>query len=96
MVQLEDGSMVRMGFAGKNGLPYTSVGRYLSRENLLGAHEASMQGIRAWVAANPDKRRSVLHRNESYVFFQKQQADGAVGALNVVLTAARSLAVDRR
>jgi membrane-bound lytic murein transglycosylase A len=96
MVRLEDGSSVRMGFAGKNGHPYTSVGRYLIRENLLGKHEASMQGIKAWVAANPDDRQSVLHQNASYVFFQKQQANGAIGALNVALTAERSLAVDRR
>jgi membrane-bound lytic murein transglycosylase A len=96
VVQLEDGRTERLGFAGKNGLPYTSVGRYLIRENLLGKHEASMQGIRAWVAANPDARQSVLHQNDSYVFFEKQQANGAIGALNVALTPTRSLAVDRR
>ncbi len=96
MVRLEDGSMVRLGFAGKNGRPYTSVGQYLVRENLMHKDKVSMQGIRAWVAENPDKRTAVLHQNNSFVFFQKQRADGAIGALNIQLTAKRSMAVDRR
>jgi membrane-bound lytic murein transglycosylase A len=95
MVQLADGSMVRMGFAGKNGLAYTSVGRYLINQNLLGQHEASMQGIKSWVADDPAARIPVLHQNASYVFFHRQVADGAIGALDVPLTARRSLAVDR-
>ena len=36
-----------------------------------------------------------MQRNKSFVFFQKQEAKGAIGALNISLTAQRSLAVDR-
>ena len=96
IIQLEDGRKLRMGFDGKNGHPYTSVGRYLIRENMLGPHEASAQGIKMWFAANPDKGPGVLRRNASYVFFHRQDSVGAIGALNVPLTARRSLAVDRR
>ncbi|TDI61143.1 MAG: hypothetical protein E2O92_03910, partial [Alphaproteobacteria bacterium] len=96
MVRLADGTMVRLGFAGKNGRPYSSVGRYLINENLLGRHEASMQGIKSWVAEDPAERTSVLHHNASYVFFHRQVADGAIGALDIPLTAQRSMAVDRR
>jgi membrane-bound lytic murein transglycosylase A len=57
--------------------------------------QASMQSIRQWVADNPDKADDVLNQNASYVFFEEQQVSGAIGAQSVVLTAGRSLAIDR-
>jgi membrane-bound lytic murein transglycosylase A len=61
--------------------------------------EATMQGIRAWLAAHPDKADAVLARNRSYIFFREAPiADenlGPIAAAKVPLTAMRSLAVDR-
>src|SRR3989449_8259154 len=59
--------------------------------------QASMQGIKAWAAANPGKLQDALNYNASYVFFRElPAADGPIGALNIALTAEYSLAVDRR
>ncbi|MGH8726172.1 MAG: MltA domain-containing protein, partial [Burkholderiales bacterium] len=59
--------------------------------------QASMQGIKAWAAANPQKLQEALNQNPSYVFFRELPAvDGPIGALSVALHAERSLAVDRR
>jgi membrane-bound lytic murein transglycosylase A len=96
MIRLEDGSVVRLGFAGKNGHNYTSVGQVLVDRGEMTLDQASMQSIRTWVAANPDKADDVLNQNASYVFFEEQAVSGAIGAQGVVLTAGRSLAVDRR
>jgi len=53
-----------------------------------------MQTIRAWLAAHPDKAAALMDENPSYVFFRRWR-DGPLGAQGVVLTAGRSLAVDR-
>jgi membrane-bound lytic murein transglycosylase A len=61
--------------------------------------DATMQGIRAWLAAHPDEAGTVMARNRSYIFFREAPiADdrlGPIAAAKVPLTAMRSLAVDR-
>lgn len=96
LVRLPDGRLVRLGFAGQNGHPYTSVGKLLVQRGEMTLDQASMQSIRAWVKAHPDKGRKLLDENLSYVFFEEQNAEGAVGAQGVVLTGGRSMAVDRK
>jgi membrane-bound lytic murein transglycosylase A len=96
-LQLENGDRVRLGYADQNGHPYRSLGRYLIDRGELTLEQASMQGIKAWGVANPDKLQDALNANASYVFF-RESADprGPIGALNVPLVAQYSLAVDRR
>src|SRR5688572_11158187 len=96
-VQLPDGERIRVGYADQNGHPYRSLGRYLVERGELALEEASMQGIKAWAAANPAKLREALNANPSYVFFRElPPTDGPIGALGVPLTAQFSIAVDRR
>ncbi len=57
--------------------------------------QMSMQKIRAYLHEHPEEVEAVLNYNPSYVFF-KIEEDGPIGCLNVKLTPARSLAVDRR
>lgn len=94
-VRLEDGRLLRLGFAGQNGWRYVAIGRVLLDEGALGKDDVSMQSIKAWLAANPDKARTILDRNPSYVFFRFLDGDGPIGAQGVALTPGRSLAVDR-
>ncbi len=96
LVRLPDGSLVRLGFAGQNGHPYTAIGRLLVQRGEMTREQASMQSIRAWVNAHPAEGRKLLDENASYVFFEEQQAEGAIGAQGVVLTGGRSMAVDRK
>jgi membrane-bound lytic murein transglycosylase A len=96
-VELESGERIRVGFADQNGHPYRSLGRYLVERGELTLEEASMQGIKAWAAANPQKLREALNYNASYVFFRElPAASGPIGALGVPLEPQWSLAVDRR
>jgi membrane-bound lytic murein transglycosylase A len=96
-VQLDDGSRIRVGFADQNGHPFRSLGRYLVERGEMTLDQASMQSIKAWAAANPQKMQDALNQNPSYVFFRELPATGGpVGAINVPLTAEYSLAVDRR
>jgi len=98
-VRLPDGKIERVGFAARNGLPYTSIGKVLIDRGALSREAVSMQSIRAWLSLNPDLARDVMHQNESYIFFTRLEnmpaEYGPLGAEGVPLTSARSLAVDR-
>ena len=98
LVQLDDGSIVALGYAEQNGHPYQSIGRVLIEMGELQKEEVTLFTIRDWLKANPDRRQQVLSRNPSYVFFALRDAgaDGPTGSLNVALTPGRSIAVDRK
>jgi membrane-bound lytic murein transglycosylase A len=95
-VVLDNGEVVRVGYADQNGHPYRSIGRLLVERGELPLERASMQGIKAWARANPAKVNELLNTNASYVFFRELPPDlpGPLGALGLPLTARRSVAVD--
>ncbi|MEM9625117.1 MAG: MltA domain-containing protein [Pseudomonadota bacterium] len=97
-VQLDDGSVIRVGYADQNGLPYRAIGRDLIEIGALTRENVSLQSIRKWLQANPGRAREIMARNKSYIFFREntelEPTDGPLGAQNVPLTAGRSLAVD--
>jgi membrane-bound lytic murein transglycosylase A len=95
-LQMDDGGIVRLGYADQNGHPYRAVGKSLVERGALSRDSVSMQSIRDWLAANPSERDAVLATNPSYVFFRElpPSEDGPPGSLGVPLTPARSIAVD--
>jgi len=95
VVRLDDGGTMRIGYAGQNGHVYTAIGRELIAEGALTHESVSMQSIRAWLLANPERADEMMNRNASYVFFEELEGDGPVGSQGVVLTPERSLAIDR-
>jgi membrane-bound lytic murein transglycosylase A len=96
-----DGSvrLVRLAYAGTNGHPYQSVGRWLLDRGEI--QDASWPGIKAWLARNPQRTQELLWSNPRTVFFQEEAlapldaAFGPRGAQGVALTPGRSIAVDR-
>ncbi len=98
-IALETGERLRLGYADQNGYPYRSIGRTLVERREMTLDQASMQGIKAWAAANPRKLRELLDANPSYVFFRELGAagdPGPIGTLGVPLAAGYSLAIDPR
>lgn len=97
-VRLPDGRSIRVGYAGANGHPYSSIGQELVRRGVYEAHQVSAEVIRNWVRRNPDEGRELLFHNDSYVFFREVSevpADkGPLGAMNRSITPLRSIAVD--
>jgi membrane-bound lytic murein transglycosylase A len=88
-----DGSVVRIGYAGQNGQPYTGIGKWLLAQGMLQPGQASMQGIVAWLRAHPDQADAVMNQNRSYVFF-KYLSTAPLGALGVPVTGRVSVAAD--
>ncbi len=93
-VILSDGRVVRVGFAATNGLPFTAIGQVLLDEGKVAPGQASVQGIRDWMRANPEEAREVMRRNRRFTFFRIIEGEGPIGGHGVPLTPGRSLAVD--
>lgn len=97
-IRLPDGKVIRVGYAGRNGHGYRSIGQEMIR---LGTHtpdQLSAQEIRAWVRANGRAGSAMLNRNPSYVFFRKladlPAEKGPIGAMGRSITTLRSVAID--
>jgi len=95
-IELDDGTVLRVGYAGQNGHPYHAIGRTLIDRGELSRSEVSLQSIEAWLREHPGRAPEVMATNASYVFFRVIRGEGPIGAQGVALTPERSLAVDRR
>lgn len=102
-VRLADGRRLRLVYAGRNGHPYTSIGRLLIESGAIAEANMSLAALKAWIRAhgqNPgDAGLELMQRNRSYVFFALDEDGdptcGPIGGEGVSLTALRSIAVDR-
>ncbi|MEL6794841.1 MAG: MltA domain-containing protein, partial [Pseudomonadota bacterium] len=97
-IRLDDGSVTRVGFAGKNNHPYRAIGRILVERGEMKVEDASADAIRAWLRAQPDGGAALMNENPSYVFFTERgdlnPDEGPIGAMGAPVTAGRSIAVD--
>lgn len=98
-VRLADGRQLRLTYAGRNGHPYTSIGRALIAQGSIAPAEMSLERLTSWLRANPEAGDRIMRLNRSYVFFEVSEVDdparGPIGGAGIALTAGRSLAVDR-
>jgi membrane-bound lytic murein transglycosylase A len=103
-VTFENGDVERIAYAGENGQPYTAIGRTLIADGSLAREDVSLQSIRAWLLAHPDRARAVMQTDKSYVFFQEKPLNqtegdialGSTGTLGANLTPLASIAIDPR
>ena len=93
-LRLPDGQVMRIGYAGQNGHDYTGIGALMRSRGLLAPGQASMQGIMAWLRANPAEGMAIMRANKSYVFFRELTGAGPIGSLGVAVTARTSVAAD--
>lgn len=94
-IRLADGSTVKLGYAGKNGKPYTSLGKELVADGVVPADAMSLAAIRDWGrSTSPAEVEEYLNRNDSYVFFQRIDGNPH-GCLDFEVAAERSLATDK-
>ncbi len=97
-IQMTDGSTIRVGYAGRNGFAYRSVGQELVRRGIFTKSQVSAGTIRQYVRNNPANGMALLNYNPSYVFFRKlpklQSDQGPIGAMGRSITTMRSVAID--
>ncbi len=99
-LRLADGRVTRLVYAGRNGLPYTSIGRRIVQDGHMRLEETTLARLMAFLRADPQRGRKLMEENRSYVFFARNDtldpAKGPIGGAGVPLTPQRSLAIDRR
>lgn len=98
-LRLPAGRLTRLVYAGRNGHPYTSIGRRIVEQGAMTLDEMTLAKLMAWLRADPARGRALMEENRSYVFFARDDAAredrGPIGGAGVPLTTGRSLAVDR-
>jgi membrane-bound lytic murein transglycosylase A len=94
-----DGTLRRVSYAGRNGRPYTSIGKVIVSEGHLPLEGLTLETMTAWLKADRARARAIMQRNESYIFFAFNDdlppEAGPIGGAGLPLTPHRSLAVDR-
>ena len=97
-IRMTDGTVVRVGYAGKNGHAYRSVGQEMVRRGTHSLDQVSAPEIANYVRSNPGSGQDLLDTNPSYVFFRKigtlKAEDGPIGAMGRSITTLRSIAID--
>lgn len=93
-IKMPDGTTLRVGYAGRNGFEYRSVGQEMVRRGTHTIDQVSAQEIAAYVRAGASDLLSI---NPSYVFFRTVDLApdrGPIGAMTRSITPMRSVAID--
>lgn len=96
-VELPDGSVMYVGYHGKNGRPYTSLGQMMVDGGLMRPEERGLAAIRRIYAGNPAAVEALMQRNESFVFFREaDEGQWPAGSLGFPVTEMTTLATDKQ
>ncbi|MBW4551181.1 MAG: MltA domain-containing protein [Aphanocapsa sp. GSE-SYN-MK-11-07L] len=94
-LQLTNGKVMTVGYAGKTDYPYVSIGQELIKDGKLTREELTLPRLIAYFQAHPQAMDTYLPRNQSFVFFKNTQGGAATGSLSVPVTPERSIATDK-
>jgi membrane-bound lytic murein transglycosylase A len=98
-VEFPDRSRARLAYDGRNGLPYTSIGKILIEAGEIAESDMSLASLKAWLRRDSAHGLDVMQRNRSFVFFhlvENFDPDlGPVAGAGVALSPLRSIAIDR-
>jgi membrane-bound lytic murein transglycosylase A len=102
-LRFPDGRELPLTYDGRNGRPYTSIGRLLVERGIVPAEAMTLDALKAALRAlgpageAPGAR--LMQENRSYVFFRPdaspERLAGPIGGAGLPLTPMRSIAVDR-
>lgn len=94
-LQLTDGTVMSIGYAGRTDYPYVSIGRELVNAGKIPEPELTLAAVTAYFQQNPAELDQYLPRNNRFVFFKDTTGAPATGTLRVPVTAGRSIATDK-
>ncbi|MDX1683284.1 MAG: MltA domain-containing protein, partial [Phycisphaeraceae bacterium] len=95
-LELPDGRILHVGYAGTNGAEYTSIGRLLVSRGLIDEEDLTLDSIRAYFQEHPDQLDDFIRLNDRFVFFQVYDGENwPAGSLGVKVEPWRSLATHK-
>ncbi len=93
---VDENKIISIGFDGKNNHKYTSIGKYMSRNNLLTEAKADTKSIKQELKKNLVFAKNILNVNKSYIFFKILEDNNFKGAFGSKLVPFRTIAVDKK
>jgi membrane-bound lytic murein transglycosylase A len=94
-LQLTDGGVMTVGFAGKTSHSYTGVGRELVKDGKFTLEQLTLPKLTEYFTNFPADMDKYLPKNQSFVFFRDTNGAPATGSIGVPVTAERSIATDK-
>ncbi len=94
-LQLTDGDIFTVGYAGRTEYAYTSIGRELVNDGKFRQEDLSLPALIRFFQERPNELDGYISRNQRFVFFQATNGSPAIGTLSVPVTAGRSIATDK-
>lgn len=94
-LNLTDGSVMSVGYAGRTDYPYTSLGRELVNDGKFTLDELTLPKVLNYFQHYPADLDEYLPRNDRFIFFEQTQGSAPSGSLGVPVTGERSIATDK-
>jgi membrane-bound lytic murein transglycosylase A len=98
-VEFADRRRARLAYDGRNGRPYTSIGKILIETGEIAEGDMSLESLKAWLREDRERGLAMMRRNRSFVFFKLVDDFapelGPIAGSGVALTPLRSIAIDR-
>lgn len=98
-IRLPDGSIRLLRYAGNNGHPYRSIGKFLLEQGKLAEDNVDLPAIKTYLRNHPEELTEVLHHNERFIFFRMMKKEASdpqpPGSMGQPLTPGYSIALDQ-
>ncbi|PKQ75616.1 murein transglycosylase A [Aeromonas sobria] len=92
----DDDRLQYLGYSGKNGHGYVSIGRVLIDRGEVAKEQMSMKAIKEWANRQPEESvMALVEQNPSYVFFERRPTNDVVGAAGIPLLPLAAVAADK-
>lgn len=93
-VELSNGEVIKLGYAGQNGHTYKAIGKALF--NIIPKEEMSAQKIANYLRSiSLESAQKIMSLNPSYIFFQKQKTN-PMGSFGAEVIPGRTIATDQK
>lgn len=94
MLQLDDGTQIKLNFAAVNDMPFKSIGEQLRARGIRPPNGYSADAVWQYLKQNPTLAKEVIYNNPRYVYFYESVPPDVIGKLGTPLSKIRSIAMD--
>lgn len=94
-LQLTDGSLLTVGYAGRTEYPYVSLGTELVKDGRFQVNQLSLPVMIDYFRTYQSQMHEYISRNDRFIFFRDTEGSPPIGSINVPVTAERSIATDK-
>lgn len=94
LLQLDDGSTVKLNFGATNDMQFKSIGEQLRNRGIRPDGGYSADAVWKYLKKKPALAKEVIYNNPRYVYFKEAESKNVIGKLGTPLSKIRSIAVD--